>query len=170
MMTAHSKELNNKELDTDHLRRLSGEAARLAVALSKLSANPELGADELTPEVDGGPMPDVPVERVTAVIRARRLRARHFDEALFADPAWDMMLDLFEAEISGHRVAVSSLCTAAAVPPTTALRWIKTMVQQGLFIRRNDPFDGRRVYVELAPQASLAMRRYFARIGNVSVV
>ena len=64
------------------------------------------------------------------MIRARRLRARYFPEDLFADPAWDMLLDLLQAEIAQLRVPVSSLCIAAAVPATTALRWLKTMVSQ----------------------------------------
>jgi len=100
------------------------------------------------------------------VIRARRLRSHYFREELFADPAWDMLLDLLQAEIAQLRVPVSSLCIAAAVPATTALRWLKTMVSQGLFVRRSDPHDGRRVFVELAPEASRAMRRYFAEIGQ----
>ena len=104
------------------------------------------------------------------VIRARRLRARFFDEDLFADPAWDMLLDLLQAEIAQHRVPVSSLCIAAAVPATTALRWIKTMTDNGLFQRRADPHDGRRVFIELAPSASVAMRRYFAEVGTHVVV
>ena len=63
-----------------------------------------------------------------------------------------MLLDLLQAEIAQHRVPVSSLCIAAAVPATTALRWIKTMTDGGLFMRRADPHDGRRVFVELAPR------------------
>ncbi len=104
------------------------------------------------------------------VIRARRLRARFFDEELFADPAWDMLLDLLQAEIAQHRVPVSSLCIAAAVPATTALRWIKTMTDAGLFKRRADPHDGRRVFVELSPGASEAMRRYFGEVGKVVAI
>jgi DNA-binding MarR family transcriptional regulator len=107
---------------------------------------------------------------VRAIIRARRLRARYFDAELFADPAWDMLLDLVQAEIDQLRVPVSSLCIAAAVPATTALRWIKTMTDDGLFVRRADPHDGRRVFVEMSPDTSLAMRRYFAEIGQPATV
>jgi hypothetical protein len=109
-------------------------------------------------------------ETVRAVIRARRLRARYFPEELFADPAWDMLLDLLQAELSHLRVPVSSLCIAAAVPATTALRWLKTMVQEKLFVRRADPHDGRRVFVELAPETSFALRRYFAEVGQAGLV
>jgi DNA-binding MarR family transcriptional regulator len=115
-------------------------------------------------------MPEVSADTVHSVIRARRLRSRFFPEGLFADPAWDMLLDLLQAEIAQLRVPVSSLCIAAAVPPTTALRWLKTMTEEGLFVRRSDPHDGRRVFVELAPQASQALRRYFAEVGTPAVI
>jgi DNA-binding MarR family transcriptional regulator len=69
-----------------------------------------------------------------------------------------MLLDLLQAEIAHLRVPVSSLCIAAAVPATTALRRLKIMAGQGPFVRRPDPHDGRRVFVELAPQASLTLR------------
>jgi len=124
------------------------------------------------PPVQAAPedAPAVSAEAVRTVIRARRLRARYFPEELFADPAWDMLLDLLQAEIAHLRVPVSSLCIAAAVPATTALRWLKTMVDKGLFLRRADPHDGRRVFVELAPDASHALRRYFAELGQVAVI
>ena len=63
---------------------------------------------------------------------------------------------------------VSSLCIAAAVPATTALRWIKTLTDNGLLVRRTDPHDGRRVFVEMAPTTSIAMKRYFAEVGRVA--
>lgn len=151
------------------LRQLSDEVSRIAATLARLSSNPPV-APRPTPGLQKGEVPEVSAETVRAVIRARRLRARYFPEELFADPAWDMLLDLLQAEIAQLRVPVSSLCIAAAVPATTALRWLKTLVQQGLFVRRADPHDGRRVFVELAPSASEALRRYFAEIGQVAVI
>ena len=44
------------------------------------------------------------------------------------------------------------------------------MVQEGIFVRRADPHDGRRVFVELAPDASRALRRYFSEVGNPIVI
>jgi hypothetical protein len=151
------------------LRQLSDEVSRIAATLARLSAGPAASAPPVEP-VQRGEAPEVSVETVRGVIRARRLRARFFPEDLFADPAWDMLLDLLQAEISQLRVPVSSLCIAAAVPATTALRWLKAMVSQGLFIRRADPHDGRRVFVELAPDASRALRRYFAEVGSPVVI
>ena len=149
------------------LRQLSDEMGRIAATLARLSAAPDETGPAVLRLID--PPADAPplsVEIVRSAIRARRLRARFFAEELFADPAWDMLLDLLQAELAQHRVPVSSLCIAAAVPATTALRWVKTMTDSGLFVRRADPHDGRRVFVELSPQASAAMRGYFAELGT----
>jgi hypothetical protein len=37
-------------------------------------------------------------------------------------------------------------------------------------VRRADPHDGRRVFVELAPDTSRALRRYFAEVGKVAAI
>ena len=155
--------------NAERLRQLSEEVSRIASTLARLSTGP--GAPVRTLEqLPAGDVPAVSADTVRAVIRARRARTRYFREDLFADPAWDMLLDLLQAEIAQLRVPVSSLCIAASVPATTALRWLKTMVSQGIFVRRADPHDGRRVFVELAPDASQALRRYFAEVGQVAVI
>ncbi|QNM83189.1 winged helix-turn-helix transcriptional regulator [Sphingomonas sabuli] len=158
-----------KEPGAERLRQLSDEVSRIAATLARLSTVPAAASAEMRKPVEGD-IPDVSVESVRSVIRARRLRGRFFDEELFADPAWDMLLDLLQAEIAQLRVPVSSLCIAAAVPATTGLRWLKSMTDKGLFVRRADPHDGRRVFVELAPEASVALRRYFAEVGHAAVI
>ncbi|WP_419827947.1 winged helix DNA-binding protein [Sphingomonas sp.] len=138
------------------LRELSEEVGRIARTLASLSA----GADA---------MPGMTVEPrsvanrlqiARAEIRVRRLRDQFFDPSLFADPAWDMLLDLAAADLERRRVAVSSLCIAAAVPATTALRWIAQMTEQGLLARYPDPDDGRRVFITLTEAARSGMSRY----------
>jgi len=99
---------------------------------------------------------------IREVIRARRLRDELFGPDLFADPAWDILLDLTAARLEGRSVAVSSLCIAAAVPATTALRWIKQLTVAGLLRRVSDPVDRRRVFIELTDHAAAAMMTYFA--------
>ena len=154
---------------SERLRQLSDEVSRIATTLARLSTGPD-ASQRPAPVVPMGEVPQISAEIVRKVIRARRLRSRFFEEDMFADPAWDMLLDLLQAEIAQLRVPVSSLCIAAAVPATTALRWLKTMTDKGIFVRRADPHDGRRVFMELAPDASAAMRRYFAEVGPVAVV
>jgi DNA-binding MarR family transcriptional regulator len=157
-----------QEPSAARLRQLSDEVSRIAATLARLSVGPDVPPEK--PQPPKGEVPSVSLDTVRQVIRARRLRARYFDEELFADPAWDMLLDLLQAEIAQHRVPVSSLCIAAAVPATTALRWIKSMTDAGLFQRRADPHDGRRVFVELSQGASDAIRRYFGEVGKVVAI
>ena len=152
------------------LRQLSEEVSRVAAALSRLStvsSGPPLSTATMAPP--RADLPDVSAEGIRTMIRARRLRANHLPADLFADPAWDMLLDLLQAEIVQHRVPVSSLCIAAAVPATTALRWIKSMTDRGILMRRDDPHDGRRVFIEMAPPTSAAVRRYFQEVGMAAV-
>ena len=159
----------SRDPGAERLRQLSDEVSRIAATLARLSTVPPAPQAVLRKPVEDD-VPDVAVEAVRSVIRARRLRTRFFAEDLFADPAWDMLLDLLQAEIAQLRVPVSSLCIAAAVPATTALRWLKSMTDKGIFVRRADPHDGRRVFVELSRGASIAMRRYFAEVGRPAVV
>lgn len=159
-MSAHSAEQN-----AEKLLQLSDEVSRIAATLAGLS--PELPSAKRSGENDDlTDAPEVPVAQVRSMIRSRRLRAHYFADELFADPAWDMMLYLFQAEMSHRRVSVSSLCAAAAVPMTTALRWLKTLVERGLFVRQSDPLDGRRIFVELSAETSRALRQYFADLNS----
>ena len=99
-------------------------------------------------------------------IRQRQLRARFFDGDIFADPAWDMLLDLTAARAERTRVSVTSLCIASGVPPTTALRWIGEMSKGGLLARTEDGTDRRRAFIALTEGAVGAMSRYFGALGK----
>ena len=105
---------------------------------------------------------------VRYVLKAREARRLFFNKELFCDPAWDMLLDLYACDLEERRVTVGSLCVASAAPATTALRWIKKLQDEGLIRRENDPFDYRRVYLELTPQARQAMNNYFAAFRGES--
>jgi len=110
------------------------------------------------------PLPDP--RMVRDIIRARQMWLRFFGEDLFADPAWDMLLDLTAAKAEHRRVSITSLCIASGVPPTTALRWIGQMVEAGLFERVEDESDRRRAFIQLSDRAADGMARYFAELGR----
>ncbi|MFM9936040.1 MAG: MarR family transcriptional regulator [Novosphingobium sp.] len=112
------------------------------------------------------PLPDPRLVR--RIIRQRQLRARFFEGDLFADPAWDMLLDLTAARAEHVRVSVTSLCIASGVPPTTALRWIGQMTDASLLQRVDDETDRRRAFITLTDKAADAMARYFAELGAAS--
>ena len=103
-------------------------------------------------------------EIVRSAIRSRSQREKFFPSELFADPAWDMLLDLYLSEIIQRRVSVSSLCIASNVPGTTALRWIASLECEGLVDRTSDPFDKRRYFMSLTDKGRRAMDEYFSSL------
>ncbi len=177
------------EEDRLMLLRLTEQVGRLAERLEMLSPGQREGGGafrfeapttawqgegheyEPTRKDDDRPrLPDAAVIR--RLIKARQLRARYFDADHFADPAWDILLDLAAARAERQQVSVTSLCIAAGVPATTALRWIGQMVDADLLVRVSDPHDRRRAYIALADNTADAMARYFAevRAGELAVI
>ena len=152
------------------LQQLSEEVGRIANILASMSSEEgESGSGQgrLLAEAEED-LPPIPSSFVRSMIRARRLREQYFRPDLFADPAWDMLLDLMAARLEGNRVAVSSLCIAAAVPATTALRWIKALTDRGVFVRSADPEDGRRVYIELSDDSARNLAAYLRAVQRLS--
>ncbi|MVZ97904.1 hypothetical protein EUU23_09310 [Sphingorhabdus sp. IMCC26285] len=173
--------------DRDHpvefgsLHRISDELAQFARTLARIADTdrPKGLSDKpvsFRPAPIGGfqPFADLAApsnRRLTSaqireIIRLRRHRERFFDSELFADPAWDILLDLKAAQLENQNVSVSSLCIAAAVPSTTALRWVTVMTESGMLVRRQDPDDARRVFIELSSGASAQLDEYFASIAD----
>lgn len=139
--------------------RFDAEVKRVASTLASLSLQLSSALDARIGAAQAEP---TGAEMIRSIIDHRRLRSRYFGNDLFADPAWDMMLKLLLAELMQVRVTVSDLCEGAAVPPTTALRWQKVLVERNLVVRRPDQHDARRAFVELSREASEALNRYFA--------
>ena len=151
-----------------------GGLAGLPGAPGESGARPESPAIAMQGRADPGtdrlvrttrpPLPDPRLVR--RIIRQRQMRSRFIEGGLFADPAWDILLDLTAARAEHMRVSVSSLCIAAGVPPTTALRWITQMTEAGVLERVEDEADRRRAFIALTEKTSDAIARYFAEIGR----
>lgn len=168
----------NGEEDVARLRHLSEEVARLSMQLDELASRvgpasaahladrsqgyrAEQGADGPAGDGPAGSMP------FRNLLRARRRREDYFPGDLFAEPSWDMMLDLMAARLAEQQVSVSSLCAAAAVPPTTALRWIRTLTERGIFVRSADPADGRRIFIALSDETANGLIRWHQSVRSL---
>ena len=102
---------------------------------------------------------NLPLRLARNIYRFRRNREAVFGKMMFADPAWDLLLDLYIARCEGRAICVSSACIAAAAPVTTALRWIKQLENDGIIIRELDTFDNRRCYVRLSDEYFIRMEK-----------
>lgn len=149
----------------DHIEQ---EVRRLVDMLDAMRPSPPQPASTRPPH----PLVPVSFERgraqmATQLLRERRLREQFLPANLFHDPAWDMLLDLYVAHYRRLDVGVSSLCIAACVPATTALRWIGSMEAAGLFKRSCDPNDRRRIFIALSEGGRLGMDAYFDKLANL---
>ena len=170
---SNSRVREMSEEDRLSLLHLSQQVEAIAHKLEGLSdhrtqresANPPVGTDNApTLLFNSGRLALPDPKLVRQMIAARQARARFFDAELFSDPAWDMLLDLTAAHAENARVSVTSLCIAAGVPATTALRWLKQMVDSGIFERVADKSDRRRAFIELSDASVDAMARYFEMV------
>jgi hypothetical protein len=110
-------------------------------------------------------MPD-PTNRQRAVrfiIKSRTDRQKFFPSTLFSEPAWDMLLKLYEAAVEQRSLSISKLAKAAIVEPSTAARWVCALERQGLVSVRS----ARGVQsVALSETGWLAMDSYFENMSS----
>jgi CheY-like chemotaxis protein len=91
----------------------------------------------------------------------RRARTQHFPSDLFSDPCWEMLLDLYDAQLAGADVTVTSLGAASGVPLTTALRRMEALQSHGLIVRSEDSGDKRRTIIRLTAPGLQAVESFF---------
>jgi predicted transcriptional regulator len=103
-------------------------------------------------------------DKVRRVLAARRIRERQLGEDLFADPAWDLLLEAFAADLGQKHLTVAALCLATNVPQSVAIRWIKKLEQDG-WLHRSRALEERQS-IELTPRGSVRLRRYFEGVGS----
>jgi DNA-binding MarR family transcriptional regulator len=151
----------------EHLQ--SGEARAATLVQQIIERTNELQAlvDDRPIEAPAGQQPFTTYSQFARLLlRERRDRDLVLLTDMLGDPAWDMVLDLFAAGEDGKRIPVSSICLAAGVPPTTALRWLALLVEKQLIVRTDDARDKRRVNVSLTPATRTAMISYLDRIAT----
>lgn len=132
------------------------EVDRLQEQLDELRSK-IVGDVKLNPSTD---INSTRAKTVRHVLRARRRRDEILGPELFGEPAWDILLEVYFSELTYQKMSISDACMASAVPQTTALRWVSTLYKQGWLARRDDPLDGRRVWLSLTPRALQAMDSY----------
>jgi winged helix DNA-binding protein len=94
-------------------------------------------------------------------IASRRRRDRLFGSRLFAESAWDMLLDLFVAQLEGRTISVASACIAASASTTTALRHIAHLTEAGLISRTANPDDSRSTCLQLTDSCAARLAEFF---------
>lgn len=97
------------------------------------------------------------VELCRAILAARQLMGRAFGSDLFADPAGEMLLDLYVRENDGIATSISKIWNASNAAYGTARRSLAIMERRGLIARMPDTKDGRRTLVLLTDLARIQL-------------
>jgi DNA-binding MarR family transcriptional regulator len=117
----------------------------------------------------GANLDDSLLVRVSSVLRSRALRTQYFNASLFADPAWDLLLELLQAHLEQRPLAASALFHAGGLPQSTNHRGPAKLEADGLIERTADPLDARRSWVNLSSSALAGMLAYL-RYSDDAVV
>jgi hypothetical protein len=94
---------------------------------------------------------------IRSLLAARRLRDLHFWPGM-SESAWDILLELFACRLEGHRLTVTALAEATALPLDSTLHWVDSIAAQGFLSRKYA--DGEHAMVDLTDHGAARMRAY----------
>lgn len=95
------------------------------------------------PVEDAGPAAMLHCARF--LLSVRRDRGRAFG-AIFAEPAWDMLLTAYIADAEGRVLDMDAMARAASLPTAGATRWARALAQEGLLEPEPGNTAGRPLY------------------------
>lgn len=139
------------------------DAARLFRLISDGTpwASLVLSEHELPRRSTNEPSPrDELLSRARAALHGRRIRTRHFNRVMFAEPAWDILLLLYLADSSEGRQTIGHLAELVETPLTTVLRWAGYLETEDLLERQDHPTDRRIVFIRLTDKGRNALDSY----------
>ena len=82
------------------------------------------------------------------------------------NPAWQLLLELFVAQLEQRPVPVTNACLSLGTAQTTALRYLTDLERRGLIASLSDPADGRRRLLRLTPHVEAELRRYLRNAAD----
>ncbi|MEP9360916.1 MarR family transcriptional regulator [Sphingomonas sp. KR3-1] len=105
-------------------------------------------------------------EEVERIIRVREARGKYMPENWFSDPAWDILLRLYQAYLDGLERTVGDLGSFASTSPATTNRWLDVLSGRGWIHRRRCERDQRRVFVSLTDAGAEQMHECLELMGK----
>lgn len=93
----------------------------------------------------------------------RELRKSCMNNALFGEPAWDMLLYLFIKACENKRVYKTAVTSASGVPHSTALRYLALLERDGTLKVELAEGDKRVQFVSLTQKGASEMADYLSR-------
>lgn len=73
-----------------------------------------------------------------AILKFRRIRSAILPRELFAEPGWDLLLELFVADANGHRLTARDVADRDNIPPTVLSYWLIHLTKIGFIVGDGD--------------------------------
>ena len=108
-----------------------------------------------------GPASQALLERAESILRVRRARERLFSRAMIGEPAFDLLLCLY-VQPPQQRTSLASLARRAAIPHSSATRWIRYLADKDLVRLAESRLDHRAICAQLTPSGRAAMEEFLA--------
>ena len=89
-----------------------------------------------------------------------RLRGEHLPAGMAIEASWEMLLDLYESELRGEEVSLTSLGASSGMPLTSAIRRIHELEKEGMIARLADESDRRRAILWLTDDGRRAVESF----------
>ena len=96
----------------------------------------------------------------------RQRRTAFFDQAMFGEPAWDMLLALYVADFVGGKQTIGNLAELVDVPVSTVVRWAGQLERKHCIIREPHPHDRRAIFVRLTDKGREGLDAYFSSLAQ----
>lgn len=68
------------------------------------------------------------------ILEFRRSRLQELPPALFGEPGWDFLLELFVADAQGTRITGQQICERCSISAPATSRWLMYLTAEGLII------------------------------------
>lgn len=138
----------------------SQEAVDLVVALQRCLTNFHARTEE--PAILDGEAEEQRAA-LSRYLEARKMRAMLLGQNLFSDPAWDILLALFQAELEGSDMTLEKLSETLHLSLSIVVGQVGAMERRGLLVEnRTSPNSRRRRAVRLSPLATDAMASWMS--------
>jgi hypothetical protein len=96
-------------------------------------------------------------DQIGWILEIRRKRIDIFGANLFSDPAWDILLDLYEARQKGRKLKLEDLQTDA--PRSTLARWATVLADRGLINCELDAAERSVLRLEISGKGAIMMSK-----------
>lgn len=97
---------------------------------------------------------------INFLIKVHRLLGDRLGPDLFLSPGWDLLFDIY-ARGNVRPMSITDLSMATKTSQRTAIRHMKALIASGMLRRVPDRSDRRRTYIQLTPQATRTLNRFF---------